>query len=233
MTALRDQGILSHGNSSSPRLPRKHFEFRPEQPQPVVPDAGAVALWHSAKAIDGTSAETYLKSHRRLAGPPWPPTIRYRGDVRPYSLPAVVAAVQAPDRRVVAVQVTFLRPSDGAKALVRAPKMIFGRLYAGAVRLAPAAETLGLAEGLETGLSAMQMTGVPVWVALGKRLDRLGLPREVRRVVIFGDNDDSGREAAESAADEYSRQGRAVEMRWPPEGHEDFNDALRASRRAA
>ena len=37
----------------------------------------------------------------------------------------------------------------------------------GAVRLAPAAETLVLAEGVETGLAVQQATGLPTWATLG------------------------------------------------------------------
>jgi hypothetical protein len=231
---LRARGLLPGCERPlRPAVRRAAEQVRESEPDP---DQAALALWRAADAIDGTLAEVYLRDHRGLAGP-FPPSLRYRGDVRYPAgtiLPALVAAVQRPDRQIVAIQVTFLRPTDGAKARVYTPRITIGALGSGAVRLAPAGETIGLAEGVETALSAMELTGVPIWASLGgQRLSRLTLPVEVRRVILFGDNDDAGRLMAERAAGVYSRQGRAVELRWPPDGLGDWNDALRAQRSAA
>ncbi len=50
--------------------------------------------------------------------------------------------------------------------------MALGSIGNGAVRLGRAGKALGLAEGIETGLSAQQLFEVPVWAALGSRMDR-------------------------------------------------------------
>ncbi len=95
------------------------------------------------------------------------------------------------------------------------------------VRLGPAGPVLGIAEGIETGLSAMQLFDMPVWCCLSAvRLDRLWLPPEAREIHLFADNGAPGHEAAERAARVYQAQGRRVVVRFPPEKFGDFNDLL-------
>jgi len=97
--------------------------------------------------------------------------------------------------------------------------------------LAPASEVMALCEGWETGLSALQLYGLPVWASLGaSRMNRVRLPDIVRKVVIFADNDIAGREAAERTAQVHRDLGRIVEIRLPATGT-DFNDELIAGGR--
>ncbi len=44
--------------------------------------------------------------------------------------------------------------------------------------------------------------------------------------MIFADNGQAGREAANKAAETFTSQGRRVTLRLPPEGFGDWNDAL-------
>jgi len=162
-----------------------------------------------------------------------PPTIR-AGTVTHigrFHFPALVAAVQRPqDRAIVAVQTTALRPDGERKAPIAVPRITTGALGAGAVRLAPAGAILGLAEGVETGLSAMQISGVPVWCCLGaKRMHRVAVPSIVREVHVFTDDDATGRKAAEITAETHTAAGRRVVLRYPPAGCKDWNDALIAA----
>ena len=106
--------------------------------------------------------------------------------------------------------------------------MALGRIGKGAVRLAKAGPVLGLAEGIETALSAMQLFDVPTWAALGSRMHQVALPEVVHHVVIYADNGGAGLKAANKAVDEFTGQGCKVTVRWPPTGYGDWNDALRA-----
>src|SRR6266700_2903534 len=127
---------------------------------------------------------------------------------------------------VSAIQRVFLRADGLGKADVPGPKLSLGPLGDGAVRLAPASEVMALCEGWETGLSALQLYGLPVWASLGaSRMHRVRLPDIVRKVVIFADNDIAGREAAERTAQVHRDLGRIVEIRLPATGT-DFNDEL-------
>ena len=99
----------------------------------------------------------------------------------------------------------------------------------GAVHLGPAGFVLGIAEGIETGLSAMELFGVPVWCSLSaSRLDRLWLPSESLEIHLFGDRGGPGVEAVEHAVKAYQAQGRRVVVRFPPERFGDWNDVLRS-----
>ena len=108
-------------------------------------------------------------------------------------------------------------------------RLTHGWLGDGAVRLAsPADGALGLAEGVETAMSATQMHGMPCWAALGaRRLYGVRLPAAATEVHLFPDNDDPGCEAARRAVTRYTGEGRRVLVHWPPEQDNDWNDTLR------
>jgi hypothetical protein len=118
--------------------------------------------------------------------------------------------------------------NDGEKADVLYPRLTTGSYGSGAVRLGPAADVMGLAEGVETALSAMQLSGVTVWASLGSaRLHQVELPSEVKEVHIFVDNDEPGRLAAKRTADVHTKAGRRVYLRSPPDECGDWNDFLK------
>jgi putative DNA primase/helicase len=95
-----------------------------------------------------------------------------------------------------------------------------------AVRLAPAAETMGIAEGIESALAAAKLFGMPVWAALSDNgLAKFEPPTIAEHLVIMADNDDNmaGQRAAYALA---SRLRTRVEVRIPEEADTDWNDAL-------
>ncbi len=186
-------------------------------------------LRESVRAV-GTLTEIYLQS--RAITLPLPPTLRHVPRLRhgPTGLyfPALVSLLQQPDGSVTGVQRTYLSADGRGKAPVESPKRSFGEFGSGAVRLSPPKAVLGICEGIESSLSAMQLHRVGVWCTLGsQRLSRVWLPPVVRRVVIFADADATGRREAEVASIEFCRQGREAEIRFPRIGA-DFNDELQA-----
>lgn len=180
------------------------------------PDPEALRLWKNSIPAPDTIASEYLE-RRGIIGPP-PASLRYLPDAG-----ALVAAVQSPEGVVCAIQ-TLRLSVQGDKIL---PRITTGPLGGGAVRLGLAGRVLGLSEGVETGLSAMQMTGVPVWASLGAgRLHRVEVPPHVEEIDIFVDNDEPGRTAAKRTADVHIAAGRSVRLRSPPEQCKDWNDFL-------
>ncbi len=193
----------------------------------------ALAIWSSSQPIGGTIAETYLRSARRIRLG-LPECLRFHpglpiGGIDGESWPAMVASVTDLEGQVIAIQRTFLARDGSGKAVIQSPKRSLGGLAEGAVQLGPAAITLGIAEGIETGLSAMELFAVPVWCALGSNLSRLSLPAMVRNVAIFADRGEAGEAAAEKAKSAFRLLGRKVAVRFPAIGN-DFNDELRARR---
>lgn len=132
--------------------------------------------------------------------------------------------------RFVALQRTFLDSDEPRRARDLAnPRRMLGRPGQGAVILAPANDTLGLAEGIETALSAMILLDIPVWAALGNaRLAHIAIPEIVTRLILLPDNDRGGRISVAKAMEAHAMPGRTIDTVWPPQGFNDWNDALRA-----
>jgi hypothetical protein len=191
--------------------------------------AHAREIWKAAEPAAGTLAETYLRA--RGITIPVPPTIRFNGALRhgPTSLllPAMVAAVQGSDRRVVGIHRTYLRADGIGKAGIATPKMSLGAIAGGAVRLGPAGPKIAVAEGIETSLSiAQSCPGLSVWASLSTSgMRALVLPDQACEVVLCPDGDASGEEAALAAAKRFVGEGRVVRIARPDRGA-DFNDMI-------
>ena len=111
--------------------------------------------------------------------------------------------------------------------------MMLGPVGGAAVRLAAAAEELAVAEGIESGLSAQQATGIPTWAAMSTSgLKTLILPPLplAAEIVIAADNDAAGDRAARKAADRWIAEGRTVKIAKPPTEGDDFNDILKGAK---
>lgn len=201
-------------------------------------DMGALALrlWNASLPIVGTLAEDYLVARGLTA--PFPRVLRFNpatvlgsgADKR--VMPAMIAAVEN-DVGVVAVQRTFLDPAEVLRKLIPKPKVALGLLGTAAIRLAPATDELGLAEGIEDALSAMQWFGTPTWALGGvERLAFVAIPEKVRRVIVYGDRGRAADRLLEKARDHLSVNGRELVTRIP-DHHDDWNDAWRAHLRCA
>lgn len=105
-------------------------------------------------------------------------------------------------------------------------------MQGGAVRLHPltAAGILGVAEGIETALSAAQLHGFPVWATLNAAmLEKFEPPKQAHTVIVFADNDTNytGQAAAYALAKRLVlKNGIAAEVRMPLRAGDDWNDVL-------
>ncbi len=138
----------------------------------------------------------------------------------------MVAAVRNVDGDVTGLHRTWLRDDGACKTRLSPAKAMLGICRGGAVQLAEVGDELGVSEGIESGLSVQQSTGLPVWAALSTSgLSGLVMPARVRRVVILADGDEPGEKAAQMAAARWCHEGREVRIARPPRGA-DFNDLL-------
>lgn len=196
-------------------------------------DMGALAvrLWNSSVPIAGTLAESYLRA-RGLSGP-FPKALRFNpstilgsGATR-REMPAMIAAVEN-DLGVVAVQRTFLDPDEVLRKPIAKPKVSLGLLGTAAIRLAPSTDELGLAEGIEDALTAMEWFGTPTWALGGvERLALIAIPERVRRVIVYADRGRAAERLLEKAREHLTGNGRELLTR-VPDSHDDWNDAWRA-----
>jgi DNA primase len=194
----------------------------------------ALEIWDAAAPAQGTAVADYLAA-RGIVPPPaywselrYAPRLLHAPSKRYFG--AMVARI-SDERGFCAIQRTYL---DGVqKADVMPAKMTKGPMEGGAVRLRAPDETLGIAEGIETALSARQIYSMPVWAALAcVRLAHVEIPPCVKFLCIFGDPDKAGRAEAFAAADVHERAGLRVEVLFPESdfavaGKDDFNTILK------
>lgn len=189
----------------------------------------------------GSPVELYLRN-RSICLPRWPATLGYVERLpydRDRASPGMVAAVTGTDGGIVQAHRTWIT-QDGCKADFDPPrKLMAGALPAGsAIRLFRPAEEMGVAEGIETALSAMILFRMPVWAVISAaNMVRWRPPKLVKRLWIYGDPDRSfaGQMAAYTAAHDILRDcrkvGRDIEIgvRFAEEIGTDFNDQLRVN----
>lgn len=144
---------------------------------------------------------------------------------------AMIAMVRDRDGVPVTLHRTYL--GDGRKADIESPKKLMtakATLRGCAVRLTEVGQTLGIAEGIETAMAAMQLFEIPCWAAVSSTLLAGWLPPAgVESVVIFGDNDGNftGQKAAYVLANKLFLDGYRVRVEIPKQVG-DWADAVKA-----
>lgn len=155
----------------------------------------------------GDLAHRYLEC-RHIAERVYPDTLRFApkladgdGGIRPCMVAMVgIHGDLRPNgqQRYVTMHRTFLRPDGSGKAEMASPrKMMPGSVPDGAcVMLSdwPGYGPIGIAEGIETAMSASALFDMPVWAALNATMMEKWLPPAgADEVAIFADNDENFR----------------------------------------
>ncbi len=183
-TAAREVDAIV-GNLPAPK-PRREW----------VPSSLALRdLYQSSRPVtEGDPVATYLAGRGIDYTPVSPKALRYHPALKHRAggrHPGMIAVFSDASGKGATIHRTYLTP-DGRKAELDPVRMFWpGSIPAGgAIRLAPAAATMGIAEGIETALCAWQRFGHPVWATTAElQLQRWRPPPEVKRVIIYGDND--------------------------------------------
>lgn len=200
------------------------------KPQPTADKRSRVVkLWTKREPLtEGDDVTQYLHGRGIKNIPQSIQKVRHGvfvGNVwQPYL--AMIAKAANGDK-AVGVHLTFLK--DGTKADVPTQKVMYavedGALNGSAIRLHEAGETLLIAEGIETALSAAEIFGLPAWAAMNAGLlERVNVPSFVKHVVICGDNDSNfvGQAAAYALAKRMVSEGRTASVEIPKAN--DWND---------
>ncbi len=217
--------------------------------------AKAYAIWKKGRPIEGTITETYLREARGIRTADLSRFRIAHGDDITYwevvddtprevlTGPAMLAAFQAPDSRFTGVHMTWLKPDGSGKAEIVTQdgeilksKKIRGFYHGiGAIRLGEPADRLATCEGIETGLSVVEvLPDVPVWTAGSwHAMGALPIPPQVRRLTVLGDNDmkdmAKGMAVLRGVCREQAARGTETHLSMAPEGM-DHNDWLRSLR---
>jgi hypothetical protein len=130
--------------------------------------------------------------------------------------PAIIAAIKSLEGEIITLHRTYLTPS-GQKAPVDNPRKMLPvpddrNVCAGAIHLGgfPADGVLGVAEGMETALSAMKIYRIPTWSLVSATiLERFEIPQQVKILLIWADKDKSfaGQKAAKALQQRAQQQG--------------------------
>jgi Toprim domain len=208
--------------------------------------ARALKLWGKAASAVGTPVESYLRGRNITV--PVPATIRYLqrqrnwNDGRDYA--AMIALVErlpedgeGPERILIrsGIHLTFLENSGTAtsfrKAATESNKLSLGQLRHGGVWLTPIEQICGdlaVAEGIETALSVMQITGLPTVATLSAAgMHTFRWPPQIQRLWIAADNDAAGMRAAKALLARALCSGIRADIKIPRGGHNDFNDLIK------
>ena len=186
------------------------------------------ALWLAAKPIVESDLVSKYLANRGLCD--WQPgkdfrtidrRVTFKGDL--IGTPGLLALVYDSDGKPVTLHQT---PISGGK---RYKDRILSRgdYPAGsAIRIDAAAETMGIAEGIENAKSASKIIGLPVWALLNaNNLRSFQPPAICKKLVIFADYDASftGQEAGYFLANKLVKQKIECEVSFAQYGRTGFD----------
>lgn len=205
----------------------------PKPKQQTIRWVDVAQLWCKLNpVVTDDPVGTYLRS-RGISLAAWPKALRYARDWKHAPsgrfLPCMMALFRSPDGKLGTVHRTYLSPMPVTPTRMFLPG---GIPKGGAIRLWPPDVCMGVAEGIETALSAALLYRLPVWACCTEGLLRAWQPPECcTHVTIFGDNDSSfvGQRAAYELAWRLARDGLHVKVEIPPTPDTDWNDALKAT----
>jgi putative DNA primase/helicase len=192
----------------------------------------------SGPVIGADPVAVYLAS-RGLSGP-WPKALRHipelRHNVSGTRQHGMLAVFCDASGKPATIHRTFLTGA-GRKAEVEPVRMFMpGHVpNGGAIRLYPEAEMMGIAEGIETAMSAAALFGMPVWATTSANMMEQWQPPEIaKHVTIFADNDlnyvgqCAGYTLAKRLVHEAQRDRieRTVNVMVAPRAGSDWNDHI-------
>lgn len=224
LRALEMLGLRGAGAESSQ-------SSKPDDPERSTA-AAARRIWAASRSIAGTAAASYLAERGlQCLSPQLRFNARTPQGASPLTnyRPALIAAVRD-ETGLVGIHRTFLDPPSVCAAVPKRERAGLGRFGTGAVRLGGVGPRLGLAEGIETALSASDLFGIPCWATLGtERFKQVSVTGPVEELHLFLDHDEGGERAELLARETFAHLPIMVHV--PPRAGDDWNDVLKATLR--
>jgi len=191
-------------------------------------------LWRNAKPVQEEDPVASYLLRRKINLASWPKALRFMAGWKhapsQKHLPCMFALFRDAEGKIGTIHRTYLHHVTPNRMFLptRVP-------IGGAIRLFEAAETMGVAEGIETALSAALIFKMPVWAVTSERLLREWIPpATAKQVTVFGDNDKNyiGQAAAYDLASRLVlRKGLDVKVEIPMTEGWDWNDVIRDNQR--
>jgi len=196
-----------------------------------------LAIWHGARNIRGTPAESYLASRGLKIDEDLSHVLRFSSSLKLDKAPAIAMVAlyrdAINDDELCGVHRTFLHP-DGRPILdAKGSKIrrMLGRAQGAAIKLdAHVDVTLGLhlGEGIETCLAARQCGYRPTCATgSAKFIEAFPVLAGIEAINIFAENDQPSRKAANACGQRYVDAGCEAWMLEPNAG--DMNDYIRSA----
>lgn len=211
---------------------------RPSDPEPIArPTRRVTQLLRESCAVEDCDAVRAYIASRHLWPLPQGHGLRAHASVEYWQegkrvgrFPALLAAVRDSAGELVTVHVTYLDP-DGNKLTMHEPRKLLsgltGREGCAVPLMRLDGDVMGIAEGIETALSAAFMHTLPVWAALNTSLlQKFEPPEQITKLIIFADRDVAGLDAATKLMQRLQEKVR-LEIRTPQA--KDWNDVLRSA----
>ena len=209
-------------------------------PPPAGPDpiklARVKTLWERSTPTLKTLVVRYL-TQRGLAGTfETSSELGYLDscDHRPYGSkyppfrfsPAMLAPIRDGEGAHVGLHITYLDRKTGYRRTDDPSRKIIGQMAGGAIQLHPIRDdTLLVAEGIETALSAGRRFDATAWSLVSAvNMASWQPPAGVKRLLIASDTNPVGRDAAFALAATAKEAGLKARVLISPEGTSDWND---------
>lgn len=224
-------------------LPERRYADRKQtqdMPDPAK-RAAALGAWDAAEAISGTLAETYLRA-RGISADISGADLRFHPQApEGYKLargkhPAMIAAIRTPAGEFIGAHVTYLL-ADGSWKRPSEPQFPDRRVLAkkegGFIRLGAVADRMVVGEGIESALTAGEISGrAPIAAVTSENLAKLPLVGGVKDWLIAYDRDakQQGFKAGKCFADRLFAAGLTARAFPPPSDCKDWNDVAQRRR---
>jgi putative DNA primase/helicase len=195
--------------------------------------ATALALWTEAQPAQGTLVETYLAARSCALSAVQADALRFH-PFCPFGkrrFPAMVAQMRdtLTDEPKGILRVALADDGAGKRSMPDGmnARLMMGTAKGAAIKLQPFAKIMGIAEGIETALSASQLFKVPTWAVMSAGgIGQFPLVPGLEHLTIFADHDAAGLAAARKCAARYGAAGISGETRYPDRPGADWNCQL-------
>lgn len=231
---LEQRGLLQSRSRATPHTGSTSVHPPPASPDPVKL-ARVNSLWENATPPLKTLAETYLNNRGLKGTHEASAALRYadKCDHRPYGTkyppfrfsPALLAEISDSAGKRIGLHITYLDPKTGYRREGDPSRKIIGKMMGGAIRLQKATDTLLVAEGTETALSAGRRFETPAWSLISAaNMAQWVPPTGIRKLLIAGDSGAAGQDAAFQLAERCNEAGIVALPLIVPEEFSDWND---------